>query len=61
MRRSVNTALLRKLWSTSYLDRDIAERMGHHRGVLRRTAKQLGLPPRNIARREREMEHDARG
>ena len=46
----VNDTLLRKLWPTAMTDKEMAARMGHHRGVLHRRAAAIQLPPRRIAR-----------
>lgn len=54
MRKQINDEALRKLWSTSLPGKVIADRLGHHRGVLYKRAKRLGLPPRGAARQGRE-------
>jgi pyrroloquinoline quinone (PQQ) biosynthesis protein C len=46
--RRVNDDELRRLWPTRLPDKEIAARLGHHRSVVRRRAKQLGLKPRRI-------------
>lgn len=43
-------ALLIKLWYSSLLDKQIAERMGRHRGVFRKRAAKLNLPNRTSIR-----------
>lgn len=42
----IDTVLLAKLWPTRISDDALAERMGKHRGVIRRKAQEMGLPPR---------------
>jgi hypothetical protein len=42
--KRVNDDLLRKLWATKLSDKELAERMGHHRSVVRRRAAEIGLP-----------------
>lgn len=42
---------LRRLWSSDMLDKEIEVRLGRGRGVFRREAERLGLPPRLVARR----------
>ena len=46
--RRVNDKELRHLWSTRLSDKEIAARLGHHLGVIRRRAGVLGLKPRRI-------------
>lgn len=46
--RQIDDATLRKLWFSRLPDRVVAERMGHHRGVLRRRAMKLGFPRRRV-------------
>lgn len=44
--RRVNDEELRRLWPTKLSDKAIAQRLGHHRSVIRRRAETLGLRPR---------------
>ncbi len=50
--RRVDDTKLKELWDTYLTDKEIAEILGHHRAVFRRRAEQIGLPPRNVARRQ---------
>lgn len=44
--------IIRELWPTRTKDREIAERLGRHKGSFHRYARErLGLQPRNFARR----------
>lgn len=42
--RRINDTELKRLWPTRISDKELAARMGHHRGSLRRRAEKLGLP-----------------
>lgn len=44
--RRVDDEELKRLWPTRLPDKELAARLGHHRGVVRRRARQLGLRPR---------------
>lgn len=46
--RKVDDLKLMQLWYSRIPDREMAACMGHDRGVLRRRAKHLGLPPRRV-------------
>lgn len=37
-------------WPTPLRDRDIADRLGRHRGVIYRKGREIGLPPRRKGR-----------
>ena len=47
--RKIDEIALRKIWFSKLPDKIMAERLGHHRGVLRRRAMKLGLPLRREA------------
>lgn len=51
-KKKIDDDALRRLWPTGLPDKHLEERLGHHRGVLRRRAAALGLPPRVQARIE---------
>jgi hypothetical protein len=44
--KKIDDAELQRLWKSHMPERLIAEKMGHHRSVLRRRAIKLGLPAR---------------
>lgn len=44
--KRVNDERLRKLWATRLSGKELAARLGHHRGVIYRRAAKLGLPKR---------------
>ncbi len=44
--RKVDDLKLMELWYSRIPDEEMAARMDHNRGVLRRRAKKLGLKPR---------------
>ena len=48
----VNDDELRRLWPTRLPDKELAARLGHDRGVIRRRAKTIGLKPRRVVWRE---------
>jgi pyrroloquinoline quinone (PQQ) biosynthesis protein C len=45
-KKKIDDDMLKRLWPSRLSDKEIAERMGHHRGVLRRRAAAIGLPTR---------------
>lgn len=48
MSKRIDDNLLKKLWPTRLPDKELARRLGKHRGVLRRRAARLGLPLRRV-------------
>ena len=56
--RPIDEDMLRALWPSMLSDYDLADRLGHDRGVVRRKAAKLGLLPRRLARvRHQSSEH----
>ena len=48
MAKRVNDTQLMELWPTRLPDKEIAARMGHSLGTVRRRAMQIGLKPRRV-------------
>jgi hypothetical protein len=46
--KRINEALLQRLWPTRLADKELAARLGHGRGHVRRVAQRLGLAPRRV-------------
>jgi hypothetical protein len=46
--RKIRDDDLRQLWPMRLPDKEIAARMGHSIGAIRRRARQLGLAPRRV-------------
>ncbi len=51
--KRVDDKLLRKFWASAMTDKELSDRLGHHRGVVRRRAETIGLKPRRVARVEK--------